>query len=74
MCRKQIVARVSQTLSSPHCSGALARLRDEFGADSPEAVDNTITTMFAGFDTTSSTLSYLLFLLSGHPDVWNKAS
>lgn len=61
-----------QTLSSPQCSGVLARLRDEFGVDSPAAIDNTITLLFAGFDTTSSSLTFMLWLLAQHPDVLAK--
>jgi cytochrome P450 len=71
-CRQQLTERIQQTLSSPQCSGALARLRDEFGADSPVAIDNTITLLFAGFDTTSSSLTYMLWLLAQHPDVVQK--
>jgi cytochrome P450 len=71
-CRQQLTARIQQTLSSPDCSGPLARLRDEFGADSPVAVDNTITMLFAGFDTTSSSITYMLWLLAQHPEVLEK--
>lgn len=68
-CREQLTARIQQTLSSPDCSGPLSRLRDEFGADSPVAIDNTITMLFAGFDTTSSSITYMLWLLAQHPEV-----
>lgn len=63
-----------ETLNSPQCSGPLARLRDEFGADSPVAINNTITMLFAGFDTTSSSLTYLLWLLARHPEVMAQVS
>lgn len=56
-------------LSSPQCSGPLARLRDEFGANSAEAIDNTINLLFAGFDSTSSTITYMIWLLAKHPSV-----
>jgi cytochrome P450 len=71
-CRQQLTARIQQTLSSPDCSGPLARLRDEFGADSPVSIDNTITMLFAGFDTTSSSITYMLWLLAQHPEVVEK--
>lgn len=61
-------------MRSSQCTGALARLRDEFGPDSPVTVDNTITLLFAGFDTTSSSLSYMLYLLAEHPHVLEKVS
>lgn len=59
---------------SPQCSGPLARLRDEFGADSPVAIDNTVSMLFAGFDTTSSSLTYMLWLLAQHPEVLAQVS
>jgi cytochrome P450 len=59
-------------MRSPQCSGALARLRDEFGVESPKTIDNVIVLMFAGFDTTGSTLTYMLSLLADHPDVLEK--
>jgi hypothetical protein len=45
-------------------------LRDEFGADSPVTVDNVKVLLFAGFDTTSSSLTYMP---AQHPDVLQKA-
>lgn len=61
-----------QTIRSPQCTGTLARLRDEFGADSPVTVDNVITVLFAGFDTTSSSITYMLAQLAEHPDILEK--
>jgi cytochrome P450 len=59
-------------MSDPGCSGTLARLRDEFGAGSV-AIDNAITLLFAGFDTTSSSITFMLALLGGqHPGVLKK--
>jgi muramoyltetrapeptide carboxypeptidase LdcA involved in peptidoglycan recycling len=63
-----------QTMRSPRCSGALARLRDVFGVESPVTVDNVINLMFAGFDTTSSTITYMLSQLAQHPHVLEKVS
>lgn len=70
--RQLLTQRIQQTLSSPECSSALARLRDEFGADSPVAIDNTITLLFAGFDTTSSSLTFMLGHLAQNPEVLGK--
>lgn len=70
--RQLLTQRIQQTLSSPQCSSVLARLRDEFGADSPVAIDNTITLLFAGFDTTSSSLTFMLGLLAQNPEVLDK--
>jgi hypothetical protein len=67
-----LTQRIQQTLSSPNCSPALARLRDEFGADSPVAIDNTISLLFAGFDTTSSSLTFMFGLLAQNPEVLEK--
>lgn len=57
--RELLTERIKQTLRSPQCTGALARLRDEFGVDSPVTIDNTVTLLFAGwvrdvFDTHTS--------------------
>jgi hypothetical protein len=42
-------ARIKQALADPNLQdGVLQRLRDEFGADSQVASDNTIVLMFAG--------------------------
>lgn len=70
--RRLLTQRIQQTLSSSNCSPALARLRDEFGADSPVAIDNTISLLFAGFDTTSSSLTFMFGLLAQNPEVLEK--
>jgi hypothetical protein len=48
-CRAELQQRVQQSLRDPALGdGVLQRLRDEFGADSLVASDNTIVLMFAG--------------------------
>ncbi|KAF6251874.1 cytochrome P450 [Scenedesmus sp. NREL 46B-D3] len=68
--RLELQGRVQQSLRDPKLgAGVLRRLRDEFGADSQVASDNTIVLMFAGYDTTSSAITYMLNQLSLNPHV-----
>lgn len=50
LCRRVLQERVRQALSDPEVQSIslLARLRDEFGADSSTAVDNVVNLLFAG--------------------------
>jgi hypothetical protein len=49
LCRRSMEQRIKQALQDSNLQdGVLQRLRDEFGADSQVASDNTIVLMFAG--------------------------
>lgn len=68
--RREMTARVQQSLRDPNLGeGVVQRLRDEFGADSQVASDNVIVLMFAGYDTTSSAITYMLNQLALNPHV-----
>ncbi|CAK4690103.1 unnamed protein product [Aphanomyces euteiches] len=43
------------------------------GVTAQSFADNLLTFLFAGFDTTSISLSYVLYLMASHPDVQEKA-
>lgn len=50
ICRRKLQQRVWQALADPNipANSLLARLRDEYGAESEIAADNIITMLFAG--------------------------
>eukprot|EP00878_Enallax_costatus_P016211 GHUV01017004.1.p1 GENE.GHUV01017004.1~~GHUV01017004.1.p1 ORF type:complete len:388 (+),score=77.49 GHUV01017004.1:1042-2205(+) len=72
--RRKLQERVRQALVDPRlpADGWVARLRDEFGADSDKAIDNIIQLLFAGHDTTSSAITFLVWQLSKHPEIVTK--
>eukprot|EP00879_Flechtneria_rotunda_P028024 GHRR01030098.1.p1 GENE.GHRR01030098.1~~GHRR01030098.1.p1 ORF type:complete len:391 (+),score=127.16 GHRR01030098.1:664-1836(+) len=72
--RQQLVQRAEAALSNPDIppGGLLARFRDEWGPTSDTATNNIINLLFAGHDTTSSAITYMLWLLGTHHEVMNK--
>jgi cytochrome P450 len=72
--RRELQARALETLTSPDLpsDSLVARLRDEFGPASDAALDNVTNILFAGHDTTSSAICYLMWQLGRHPEVLRK--
>lgn len=72
--RKELIARLRQSLSDPALTpGSMpAKLRDAYGADSDVCTDNLIMVVFAGFETTCSLVTGLLWHLSGKPEALQK--
>eukprot|EP00879_Flechtneria_rotunda_P003605 GHRR01003841.1.p1 GENE.GHRR01003841.1~~GHRR01003841.1.p1 ORF type:complete len:402 (+),score=99.42 GHRR01003841.1:454-1659(+) len=72
--KQQLVERIQVALASARlpADSMLARFRDEWGPKDERSTDNVITLLFAGHDTTSSAISYLLWQLNKHPAVLEK--
>ncbi|KAL4424039.1 hypothetical protein ABPG75_001340 [Micractinium tetrahymenae] len=72
--RKELIARLRQSLNdSALTPGSMpAKLRDAYGADSDVCTDNLIMVVFAGFETTCSLVTGLLWHLSRNSDALQK--
>lgn len=72
--RKELIARLRQSLVDPALTpGSMpAKLRDAYGADSDVCTDNLIMVVFAGFETTCSLVTGLLWHLSRSPEALQK--
>jgi cytochrome P450 len=72
-CRQRLIERARQALSQPDLpDGLLALIRDEWGLDGDIGPTILVNLLFAGHDTTSSTIVYLLWQLDRHPAVLAK--
>jgi cytochrome P450 len=69
-----LVARFRQSVKDPQLlEGSIpAALRDEYGADNDVCTDNLIMVIFAGFETTTSLVTGLLYHLAQQEGVLDK--